>query len=179
MMNSGVLSLFSNSRNYFKNVFTRLYFLSWKHFQSFLGWCLPHSLQLWQTPSTAVHPRCSLPAEGLQHSHPFYRRITGIRTWKGGQEEWRGEAEEKVRCLMNTEKDEMLVSEREESSGCTIWFYNLLTKGGWMPMHGISLTFLFEKVFEDHSSFLSPLNVFSSCKIPLKHVEVFDNMTIF
>lgn len=51
------------------------------------GRCLPHPTQLGPEHPPAVHPRCALPTEGVQHSHPIPGGDTRLRLRKGGQEE--------------------------------------------------------------------------------------------
>lgn len=55
------------------------------------GWRLSHPTQLSPKRPAAVHPRCALPAEGVQHSHPLPGGDAGLRPRKRGQEERRGE----------------------------------------------------------------------------------------
>lgn len=52
---------------------------------------LSHPTQLGPERPPAVHPRCALPAEGVQRSHPLPGGDTRLRPRKGGQEERRGE----------------------------------------------------------------------------------------
>lgn len=59
------------------------------------GWCLSHPTQFEPEPPAAIHPRCALPAEGLQHSHPLPGGDAGLRPRERGQEEWGGIWEKK------------------------------------------------------------------------------------